>query len=171
MGSGRCALPWRTWRGRYRERILVWWRASRLYWKIHRVASRHLSEANKADAAPALEQGPGKVLLPYLLHLSASTSRDTLVGELADLCSVDTDIQLPLEPAQGKPKSKGSSSRAGGSASTSLAPDLTKTLWGSKQLDGLRLRYALATWCAVSGAPTVAHFGSLGLTRTPSGQI
>ncbi|RSH87360.1 hypothetical protein EHS25_003269 [Saitozyma podzolica] len=100
------------------------------------------------ESLEALEQGPGKVLLPYLLHLSASTSRDTLVGELADLCSVDTDTRLALEPAQGKPKSKGSSSRAGGSASTSLAADPMNSLWGPKQLDGLRLRYALATWCA-----------------------
>jgi hypothetical protein len=150
--------------GRYRERTLVWWRASRVFWKIHRVASQHPYEGCKADAALALEQGPGKVLLPYLLHLSASSGRDTLIGELADLCSVDTDTQLPLEPAQGKPKAKSSSSRAGGSASTSLAADLMNSLWGSKQLDGLRLRYALATWCAVSRAPAVAHLWLKGLT-------
>ncbi|OCF36876.1 hypothetical protein I316_01473 [Kwoniella heveanensis BCC8398] len=78
---------------------------------------------------------PGKVLLPYLLHLHSPAEGTAATSELLDLIKRPP----PISPS-------------------ATASNLSSSLWGETSLDSLRLRLVLAQWCIATFTDAAAEF-------------
>ncbi|WVQ99399.1 hypothetical protein IAU59_006532 [Kwoniella sp. CBS 9459] len=82
-----------------------------------------------------IHTSPGKVLLPYLLHIYSLSDPSVVHGDLLNLLNVATP------------------------QSTSMRTEsLASTLWGDATLDSLRLRLVLAQWCTTTYPESAAQF-------------
>lgn len=96
--------------------------------------------ALSADVA-VVQISPLKALLPQLLRIVAMPDQDSIGSEILELLS--SEAWNEAGPATSSLDDRGASSK-------DAMAKLRLSIWGSKPLDGMRLRYALARWSAVS---------------------
>lgn len=88
----------------------------------------------KADSA-VLHSSPLHLLAPHVLKLISDPPNAETLQQLLTICE-DVKDDIPLE----EPESTRRATQEG----------LIRGLFGDARLDGLRLRYLLSSWCAVS---------------------